>query len=378
MNPAPLPVIHTVLPSEILVMIFEEHAKLEWRAPAIDGRVCRLWRQIVLKTPRAWAYLEISHTKRPSISSLRLWLDRSHTAPLHIRVNRNFILGHGTTFHDLLRDYHIRIASLRMGVGRLSFFEERHFPSMRLLHITEWYWRDPSLPPVRWGPMPALRSLYLGSTNGFVVPLDRLPPLKTLILYSNKYNSLSQASSSLVALILHSVSWNAISGSLGFHLLNHLALFGVGGLKPNINAPCLVTYHESGCTITESFSTPMPSLVEYGICGIESRYPDPTEWHRSYPNMERLAIQADPFVLTALLRSLSRRPYSLPALKMISASSATGMWGEGFPDADQETMERLIWTRSKVLHRGIALHSHLGKHFHLPIRFAFVSRCLIR
>jgi hypothetical protein len=359
-------------------MIFEEHAKLEWRAPAIDGRVCRLWREIILKTPRAWAYLEIFHTKPPSFSGLRSWLDRSHTAPLHIRVNRNFILDHYMTVYDLLRDYHTRIASLRMGLGCSSFFEERHFPSMRLLYVTSWYWRDPSLPRVQWGLMPALRSLFSGDANAFVVPLDRLPRLKTLILYTKKYASLSQASPSLVALILHSASFgNTISGSLDFPSLNHLALFGVRGLKPNINAPHLVTYHESGWTIIESFSAPILSVVEYGICGINFHCPDPTEWHRSFPNIERLAIQAGPHDLISLLRSLSGQPYSLPALKMISASS-TRMWGDEFPEEAQETMENLNRVRSEAYNKSIALRFELGKHLHLPIRFAYVSHCLIR
>jgi hypothetical protein len=378
MNPASPPVIHTVLPTEILVMIFEEHAKLEGRAPAIDGRVCRLWRQIVLNIPQVWAYLEICLANRPSISSLRLWLDRSHTAPLHIRVDSNFIFDHGTTFYDLLCDYHTRIASLRMGMGLLSFFAERHFPSMRLLHVKSWYWRRPSLPPVQLGPMPALQSLHLGTTDALVRPLDRLPPLKTLILRATKCTSLSKSSPSLVALILHSVSLgDAISGSLDFPSLTHLALFGVRGLKPNIKAPHLVTYHESGCTLTESFSAPVPSLVEYGVCGTNSRRPDPTEWHRSFPNIERLAIAADPSVLLALLVSLSGHPQSLPALQVISASSAR-KWGENISREAKKTMKSLITPRSRVLHRGIALRFEPVRQLHLPVPSAYLGHCPIR
>jgi hypothetical protein len=378
MNPAPPPVIHTVLPSEILVMIFEEHAKLEWRAPAIDGQVCRLWRQIVLNTPRAWAYLEISHAKPPSISSLRLWLDRSRTAPLHIRVDRNFILDQFMTFYGLLGDYHTMIASLRMGVGLLSFFEERHFPSMRLLHVSGWYWRHCSFPPVQLGPMPALRSLRLGTTNDLVVPLDRLPPLKTLVLRATKCTSLSKSSPSLVALMLHSASLgDAISGSLDFPSLTHLALFGVRGLKPNICAPYLVTYHESGCTSTESFSTPVPSLVEYGVCGKISRHPDPTELHRSFPNIERLAIRADLSVLIALLVFLSGHPQSLPALRVISVSSAN-KWGEKISREAKETMKNLITVRSEVCHRDVALRFEPVRQLHLPIPFAYLGHSPIR
>jgi Ser/Thr protein kinase RdoA (MazF antagonist) len=39
--------INDILSEEILRASFEEHAKLEWRAPGIEGRVCRFCRQIV-------------------------------------------------------------------------------------------------------------------------------------------------------------------------------------------------------------------------------------------------------------------------------------------------------------------------------------------
>ena len=69
--------------------IIEEHAKLEWMAPAIDGRVCRIWSQIVLNTPRPWAHLEINDDGLPTIGEIRSWLRRSDTAPLHIRIDRD-------------------------------------------------------------------------------------------------------------------------------------------------------------------------------------------------------------------------------------------------------------------------------------------------
>ena len=75
---------HEVLPTEILEMIFEEHAKLEWEAPMIDGRVCCLWRWIVLNTPREWVYLEIHNETVLGMDEVRLRLHRSNSAPLHI------------------------------------------------------------------------------------------------------------------------------------------------------------------------------------------------------------------------------------------------------------------------------------------------------
>jgi hypothetical protein len=78
--------INDTLPEEILGAIFEDHAKLEGRAPVIDGRVCRLWRQIVLSSPREWAYLELFYYSGLLIGDYNLWLGWSGAAPLHIRV----------------------------------------------------------------------------------------------------------------------------------------------------------------------------------------------------------------------------------------------------------------------------------------------------
>src|SRR5258708_6602382 len=90
MDRTPPLVIHEVLPTEILMTIFEEHAKLEWSAHVIDGRVCRLWREIVINPPRAWSYLEFGARIPPTVSHLQSWLNRSCTAPLHIRFGGSF------------------------------------------------------------------------------------------------------------------------------------------------------------------------------------------------------------------------------------------------------------------------------------------------
>jgi hypothetical protein len=204
MSLAPPPGIHKALLIELLQMVFEYHAELEWRAPAIDGRVCRLWRRVVLRVPRAWAYLEICKKKPPSLSDLRSWLERSRDKHLHICADKNFSWStRDGTLYSLLRDHHTRIASLRMGQGELSFFERCDFPTMRLLEVHRWSLRNSFTRPFRWGSIPKLQSLRLGSTRAFLVPLDSLPPLKTLTLYFVKYTALSRNSESLVTLMLH-------------------------------------------------------------------------------------------------------------------------------------------------------------------------------
>jgi len=180
MDPVLSLVIHEILPTEILEMIFEEHAILEWEAPTNDGRVCRLWRQIVLNTPRAWAYLESRKNYAPSMDEVRLRLHRSNQAPLHIDFRAK---EHASQrLYELFNDHHTRIASMRMRYGSQTFFAKRDFPCMQLLDVGCWY-------PVRWGSMPKLQSLLLG-TQQFrqlgMWPLSKPSPLKILSLPANR------------------------------------------------------------------------------------------------------------------------------------------------------------------------------------------------
>ena len=50
---------------------------------------------------------------------------------------------------------------------------------------------------------------------------------------------------------------DATSGSVDFPSLTYLSLYHVSGLKPYINAPHLVTYHESRRSVRESFPAPV-------------------------------------------------------------------------------------------------------------------------
>ena len=216
MDPTLSPVIHDILPNDILAMIFEEHAKLEGRAPAIDGQVCHLWRQVVLDSPRAWSYLEFSHHELPDAEKLRSWLRRSGTAPLHVRANESFTRHALRDFYDLLSDYHTRIASLRMSICSSSFFPEQEFPRLRHLDIS-WYPYRFCLTKARWGPMPELRSLCVANADLYVMQLNDLPSLKVLILNYINCHSLSRLPQSLTTLMLMDTSFkHVISGPVDF------------------------------------------------------------------------------------------------------------------------------------------------------------------
>ena len=387
MDRAPSPVIHEVLPNEVLAIIFEEHAKCEWNAPAIDGQVCRFWRQIVLNTPRAWRYLEIPQYghKQPSIRELQSWLNRSGTVPLHINIRASIDIQldkgvNGWTFYDLLSDCHARIASLRMVSAYPSFFEGREFPCLRLLDVTTWYLLHRSSSTIHFCSFPELRSLRLGHIDlslaedsllpiDVVVALNDLTSLGSLVLYTTICTSLAQHSPSLTTLMLDAVSFgDTISSPVDFPSLTYLSLYEVIGLKPYINAPCLVTYHEGPDTVHESFSTPLPSLVEYGLYGPDFGHSDPTKWHSSFPNISRVAIRAAPCVLVSLLDTLSTHR-SLLALRTISISSVDIQITED----EQETMKSLVGVRSDACQMDIALCFEEAAPFQIPIFFGAVS-----
>jgi hypothetical protein len=254
MNPTQ-PVIHKVLPNEMMGVIFEEHTKLEWRAPVVDGRVCRTWRQIILNTPRAWIYLEISAGDPPETTELREWLNRSGSAPLYIRVNKTtFTLDYHLyvrSLHDLLSGYHTRIVSLRLPLGEASFFERREFPSLQLLEISRWPSVAPLSCPVQWGSMPELRSLRLAFKRNSPLKLQwsELTQLEALSLYSIRLTSPPQYPQSLTTLVLDRVSVDGISSPIAFPSLTYLSLYEVTGLKPYVR-----NVHSRGSEVPESIA----------------------------------------------------------------------------------------------------------------------------
>ena len=335
------PVIHDILPTDILEIIFEEHAKLEWKAPTIDGRVCRLWRQIVLNTPRAWARLEIRDYPMPSMGEVRLRLHRSGAAPLHVDT-REAGWSACENLYDLLSGHHKRIASLRTRYGSQTFFEGRDFPCIQLLDLTNW-------------PM--------------VVPLSELAPLKMLFLSCVRCASVLRHSQSLTKLMLSDVSLvETISGPVIFPSLTYLSLFAVEGLKPYVNAPRLETYHEGGDIVGEPFNIPIPSLVEYAVCHTPTSSLDPAAWHLSFPNIQRLAIRAKELVILSSVTSLVNQPHLLPALQTISVGNINGMSYQ-IAEGVRGRIASLVLARNEACNGNIALCFESVAPFQVPIFF---------
>ena len=310
--------INEALPDDVLGVIFEEHAKLDWRAPLIDGQVCRQWRQTILCSPRAWSHLKIVQNFESAPSKLHQWLDRSGSVPLHIQAI-DWIQG----VEEFLDPHCKRIESLSLYRFRLTFLENRSFPILQSLTIRAWSINDPLICWSAWRVMPELRYFRASYLWMDALPSNIVPALRLLSLYRVDSDYLIRNSShSLTSLMLDRISLKYTSESLEFPSLIFLSLFEVKNIKHRMNVPALTTYHESDETEQESFSVSLPSLIEYGTRRL---YGEPflnvTKLYQCYPNISRLSVRAFPSEVKQLLHSLSCQPTALPMLRILAVGT---------------------------------------------------------
>jgi hypothetical protein len=272
--------INEMLPTEILGLVFEEHTLLQWNAPAVDGLVCRLWRQIILDTPRAWSHITIRRwCAQPSVEALRLWMNRSRSSPLHLQSDRG-----GEQLQRLVAQYHTSISSLRWIHADVEIFEDLSFPNLRSLHIV--VSREGSS---KLGTMERLDHLHLGSTRSNIVDIERVPPLKSLSAhYSCPSRLLQHSQATLTRLILKGMHIH-IPNALDLPNLCFLSVFKVIGIQSLFNAPKLEVFHEGGIKIGQLFSTPMTSVVEYGV--YETNRSFKVDVATMYPNLRFLSLR---------------------------------------------------------------------------------------
>ena len=338
--------INEALPEELFRVIFEEHTKLEWRAPVIDGQVCRQWRQTILRSPRAWSHLKIVQNFASAPSKIRQWLERSGSVPLHLQL-MEWIQG----AEEVLDPHCKRIKSLALSGSFISFLNNRSCPILQSLTIradyNAQYWM-PSL--TRWSAsstMPALRSFRASNISVDAFPSNIFPALRDLALY--RVNDcdciISNASHSLTSLILARVRFQYTSESLEFPSLTFLSLFEVNNIKHRMKVPALTAYHESGRTEEESFSMSLPSLIEYGIRRINTKpFLDVMKLHQCYPNISRLSLRAPPYTVKPFLHSLHGRPNALPMLRILAVGEVSTLMK--YSGEEKESMRKAVFMRN--------------------------------
>ena len=358
--------INEVLPEEVFGVIFEEHAKLEGRAPAIDGQVCRQWRQTILHSPRAWAYLDIHKRRKSPPSNLHQWLDRSGSVPLHIRV---FKWDPGAA--EVLDPHCKRIKSVALYDGFLPFLENRSFPILQSLTIRVGLRGPPFILRSACCAMPKLCSLRLHDITVGALPSNIFPALRVLTFYKVKYcdSIIRNSCHSLTSLMLCDVSLQYTSESLEFPSLRFLSLYEVTNIKPRMNVPVLTTYHESGNTEQESFSMSLPSLIEYGIRRLnEEPFPNVTELHQCYPSISRLSIRAHPSTVKPFLHLLCSQPTALPMLRILAVENLYN--SPKYTGEDQESMMNDVIVRNMA--SSVKMELCFDGRVRVPQYFAYV------
>ena len=368
MTSAPVgPCISEALPEEVFGVIFEEHAKLDWRAPILDGQVCRQWRQTILQSPRAWAYLEICRGCKAASSNLHQWLDRSGSVPLHIQV-MEWIRG----AEEALDPHCKRIKSIALYAGFLTLLKNRSFPILQSLTIRANY-RSP--PDIRWSAcctMPELRSLRANNISVDALPSNIFPRLRVLALYRVKYcdSIIRDSCHSLTSLMLGYISFKYTSESLEFPSLRFLSLLDIKNIKHRVNVPILTTYHESGDTEEESFSMSLPSLIEYGIRRLdEEPFLNVTKLHQCYPNISRLSVRAHPSAVTTFLHSLCVQLTALPMLRILAVGEVYGLMG--YSGEAKYCMRELVFRRNMT--RSVKIELCFDGKVRVPLYFAYVK-----
>ena len=336
--------INEALPEEVFGVIFEEHAKLEWKAPLIDVQVCRQWRQTILRSPRAWAHLEIGNGTISTPSKVHQWLDRSGSAPLHIVA---FMWTWTAGVEEVLNQHCKRIQSISLYGHFIAFLENRSFPILQSLLINRF---EMSTPMIRWSDcsaMPGIRSLQATNISMNALPSHLFPPLRVLALFAvdDCDYIIRYSYHSLTSLMLCHLSLQSTSEPLEFPSLRLLSLDRVKNVKQWMNVPALTTYHESYSMEKESFPMPLPFLIEYGIF---RRYDGPpfnvTKLHQYYPNISRLSARAPPSNVKLLLHSLSGQPTALPMLRILAVDFVVDSMK--YSGEDKDSMMKDVFVRN--------------------------------
>ena len=229
------------------------------------------------------------------------------------------------------------------------FLNDRSFPILHSLTIRTW----PGDPPmIRWctfRTMPELRSLRASSLSMDALPSNIFPALRALDLYSVESDCIIRNTShSLTSLMLGRISYQYTSTSLEFPSLRYLSLYEVQNIKHRMNVPALTTYHESGRTVEESFSTSLPLLIEYGIHRSYNGSPlNVTTLYQCYPNISRLSIRAHTSDVKRFLHSLSGQPTALPMLRILAVGTLKDSYGEeNYSGEDKESMRNDVFMRN--------------------------------
>jgi hypothetical protein len=191
---------------DVLSLIFEFCGEDDWRTTLLISEVSRHWREVVLATPRAWAFLRLSDFKSDH-QIIHRFFSRSGHCPLHIYLSLS------------INDPSRILASIEKGLKCLStcaitnYFEGRVFPILDRLTLRHAYYTQTDISRLNEIRFPSLRHLLceipltnsIGGSSG--VTRWAFPPLQTLSLQITRdlawLNLLTAVKNTLISLKLY-------------------------------------------------------------------------------------------------------------------------------------------------------------------------------
>jgi hypothetical protein len=156
---------------DILSLIFERCSEVDWKSPLSFGAVSRHWRDVILHTPRAWCFIDISSLNEAAVHA---YLERSGQRELHVAFS-----DHDNV--ELLAPVAHRIQCLATPILR-THLADLTFPRLTRLRSSLSFDFDLHVNPNVITPsrFPSLRHLEIRGDMFAVVNCETLPSMQTL------------------------------------------------------------------------------------------------------------------------------------------------------------------------------------------------------
>jgi len=308
------------LPVEVLGIVIEGHALLEWRAPIIDGAVARHWRAAALSCPRVWSHIVLEDDSM-SEAGMRLWLERAG-ATLQPKIGTFRTTG----ATGLLLEQSHRFTSLFYR-GVLPVLYPVAFPNLQDLTILAL--GDGRLDSVNRGqPFPSLRTMRLDGFDSLKYTLksaSNFGSLQALYLHdiTGPWQSILRGcANSLMTLMLDSCHGNVQQQPIHLPRLQTLSVRRVSGLRLlQLETPVLERFHEGrsqGLRDVEGLKSLLYTTVtEYGSYKHDTDLSDLIP----FPNISTLVLRETFQTISKILQILLSKKDCLPALRIIGIRS---------------------------------------------------------
>lgn len=256
------------VPMDVLSLVFIACSQGQWNAPQVIGAVCRLWRNVLFSTPRAWAYVRLDGL---GVTQRQRWMKRSGVVGVHALTNgwiSSPVVGADRIRCDLLTTLSVS-SDEQSWLGLL----DGYFPQLKTLKLAS--------QGAYTGPQPLDRALYrnlldrdffpslkelhlieLSLSGAFLFKGKELPSLEELVFARPKGNAwiqiMEDAAPSLASVGLWLGPQNSLKGDdkppvICLPRLTHLTFIIEGSpfigtsdfrFPVDISTPRLRSYHE--------------------------------------------------------------------------------------------------------------------------------------